>query len=90
MDYAKAIQINYSFDLVVSKTPGNISNSTNEIYDILLIKYFDYSFFVNLLKKYIYHYQDKWEMIDSHYDYIKKYIFNRLIESIENSATSNK
>lgn len=79
-DYAKTIQKNYSFEFIVPKDPAKLANSTEEIYQVLLENIFTYSFFVTNLKKYIYKYQDKWETIESHYDNIKKYIFEKLVE----------
>ena len=84
-DYAKIIQRDYSFELVVTKDPANISDSTNEIYDVILMKFFDYAFFVSNLKNYIYEHENKWEILESHYDRIKNYLFQKLVEQIKNA-----
>lgn len=82
-DYVKLIQNKYSFDFV-SKEPIDVSDSFNEIYNIIYNKYFTYEFFANTIKRYIYEYQDKWEYIQEYYISIKKYVYQQLIEHIEN------
>lgn len=88
-DYSKAIQKDHSFQFVVSKDPSVISSSTSEIYDVLLTKFFDYSFFVSNLKRYIYEYEGTWELYVSHYDRIKIYIYEKLVHLIENSIKTD-
>lgn len=83
-DYAKMIQKNYSFELIVKKDPNTLSDGTDEIYDMLL-KFFDYSFFVSNLKRYIYEYENRWDTYESHYDRIKKYIFLKIVDLVKNS-----
>lgn len=90
-DYVKLIENNYSFNLVSSEDNGPISTTddtkqetaTNEIYKIILNKYFDYDFFVSSIKRYVYEYQDQWNLIESHYGMIKKFVFKQLVRRIE-------
>lgn len=81
-DYTKLIENNYSFDLITNKK--DVSDASEEIYEILTSKFFTYNFFMSAIKRYIYEYQDKWEIIYSHYGKIKMYIFQQLVEKIEN------
>ena len=80
-DYAELIEKKYSFDLTTNKI--NVGNAIDEIYSILLSKFFNYNFFISAIKRYIYEYQDQWEEIYSHYGNLKKYIFDQLINYIE-------
>lgn len=82
-NYIKNIQNDYSFDFISKKSVNEVTDSFSEIYNIIRSKYYTFDFFVNAIKRYIYEFQDKWELIDVHYGRIKKYIFNQLIESIE-------
>lgn len=87
-DYVKVIEKKYSFDLSTSeKKSTDIIDGSDEIYNIIFNKYFTYEFFVDTIKRYIYEYEDKWDIIDSHYGHIKKYIFEQLIENIEAQLT---
>jgi len=98
-DYTKIIQNKYSFNLTTTTTtttddggdgveekklrddkPVNVSD---EIYNIISSKFLTYNFFIKSVKKYIYQYQDEWETIDSHYGKLKAFVFNQLIEYIE-------
>lgn len=81
--YVKIIRNNYSFD-IVSKLYSN--DNLEEIYSLLLNDFFTYSFFVTSLKKYIDDYSDKWDLIYSHYDAIKRYIFHSLIEILNEKS----
>ena len=80
-DYVRVIQNKYSFNLVSEKT--DVSDAIGEIYKIVSSKFFDYDFFATALKRYVYQYQDEWESIDSHYKKIKYFIFQQLVEHIE-------
>ena len=80
-DYAKIIQNKYSFNFVTKDT--NVTDAIDEIYEILLSKFYKYNFFIDAVKKYIDEYSDKWENITSHYANLKSYIFQKLIELIE-------
>lgn len=90
-DYANIIQNKYSFELT-TKEKNNFSDTSDisETYDIIYSKFFTYDFFVSTLKRYVYEYQDKWELFESHYGRIKKYILYQLIEHIESENNKNK
>lgn len=83
-DYTKTIQKKYSFDLV--KNTGTISNTFEEMYEIVLSKFFTYPFFTSAIKKYIKKNKNQWDTIYSHYDEIKKYVFHLLVKNIENKT----
>lgn len=83
-DYAALVEKNYSFDLVTKKS--KVGNAQEEIYEIIASRFFTYNFFITALKRYIYEYQEKWEEIYSHYGNLKKYIFQQLIEHMENET----
>ena len=86
-DYVKVIQNKYSFDLITDKeTNTDITNTEEEIYDIIISKFFTDDFFATSIKRYVYEYQDKWELIHSHYGKLKNYIFQQLIDHIENET----
>lgn len=85
-DYINIIQNKYSFDFIYGKGRQNDPSSGTDMYNIMLNNYFTYEFFVTALKRYVYEYQDKWEIIESHYGHIKKYIFYQLVENIENKT----
>lgn len=78
-DYILAIQKNYSFDNISKKLESQISSDTSEIRDIIL-NIVTYDFFVKAIHKYVYEYQDKWDLFDLQYARIKKYVYNQLIE----------
>lgn len=78
-DYVDLIRNKYSFNVFSNKKITEIENVSDEIYNILLTDFFSYNFFINCIKRYIYENQDNWENIDSHYNNIKKFVFNQLI-----------
>jgi len=86
-DYAKIIQNEYSFNLVTTKPTNEILDGLEETYQILYSEFYTYDFFVNAIKRYVYEFQDKWDIIETHYNRIKKYIFNQLVEHIENESS---
>lgn len=88
-EYAKIIEKEYSFDFITDKLSGEISDTTNEIYQILLERYYSFDFFISTIKRYIYEYEDNWEMIETHYSHLKKYILNQLVEHINNSQNKS-
>ena len=88
-DYTKIIQNDYSFDFVSKKPMENITGGIDETYDILYLKFYTYEFFTSVIKRYVYEYEDKWELIESHYLNFKKYVFNQLVEHIEENKSSN-
>jgi len=81
-DYVKIIQNKYSFSATFDKKL-KLSSTLDEIYNIISVEFFDYIFFNNAIKRYVYQYQDKWDSIESHYGKLKDYIFQQLIEHIE-------
>lgn len=81
-DYIKLIENKFSFDIITKK--NNIGSTKKEIYDLILSKFFSYKFFLVSLKKYIYEHQEQWENIESHYGKIKNYIYEKLIEILNN------
>lgn len=89
-DYVKIIQNDYSFDLISNKEITNLSDNADIIYDVICTKYYTYFFFVSVIKRYVYEFQDKWELIESHYVNLKKYILSQLIENIENDFIERK
>lgn len=78
-DYIYSIQKNYSFDNITNKSESNISDANKEIYNII-INILTYDFFVKIIQKYVYEYQDKWDLLDSQYSHIKKYVYRQLVE----------
>lgn len=67
---------------------SDISNSTfTQLYNTILEKYYTYNFFSVSMKNYIYDYEDKWDLIVSHYDNIKQYMFDKLVEEINKNLT---
>lgn len=85
-NYSRIIRNEYSFEFTSDKPLYEISSGLQETYEILYSNFYTYGFFVNAIKKYVYEYQDKWDLIESHYNRIKKYIFNQLIRHIENES----
>lgn len=86
--YAKMISNNYSFNLESTNydsTAHNPRRNQEEIYQILVDKFFTYDFFIEALKKYINDYSDKWEIIHSYYDGIKRFLFYQLIDLLEST-----
>lgn len=86
-DYIKIIQNKFSFDFTSNKNK-DISDAFDELYQLFYSKIYTYNFFVNAVKRYIYEYQDKWELINSHYLLLKKFIFEQLIIHIESTLTN--
>lgn len=84
-EYINILLNKYSFSIIEKPDEKNDKN----LYDIIYINFFTYKFFSSALKKYVYEYQDKWEYIVSHFEHIKKYIFEQLVESME-SVIENK
>ncbi|BCS83205.1 hypothetical protein QLL95_gp0918 [Cotonvirus japonicus] len=90
-DYVVSFEKTYSFNfsesdkikIIESSDDANISDTFEEIYDIIVSKFYDYDSFVKFIEKYILKYSDTWNFIDSHYDYLKKFIYDSLSEHIE-------
>ena len=81
-DYIKVIRNKYSFDFVTNKK-SNVDTADQEIYDLILRKYYTYDFFLDTLKRFVYEYQDEWDTINSYYRLLKNFIFERLVKKIE-------
>lgn len=56
-----------------------------QVYTAILNRYFDFSFFVKVIKKYIKDNEANWSKIDSHFDRIKKYCYKYLLKQIQKS-----
>lgn len=82
-DYAILVEKDYSFSI---KLDDMVNNARHEVESIIYRDFLTYDFFVNCIKNYIDDYTDKWEMVNSHYASIKKYIFNKLVESMEKKS----
>lgn len=89
-DYAHVIQNDYSFDFVSQYKTPDITDSYIAIYDILYSKFYTYDFFSSALKRYVYEFENKWDLVESHYGQIKKYIFSQLVDNIENNLSSKR
>lgn len=87
-DYVILIKNKYSFSSITNSK--DLLSDEDEIYNIILNNYFDYNFFYTSVKHYVYEFQDEWDLIESHYKKLKKYVFNRLIDNIESDFTTNK
>lgn len=84
-EYTTIIENDYSFNIVSDEYDKSDDQTSEEIvYDIILANYYSYDFFSSSIKRYVYEYEDKWDIIISHYDNIKKYILSQLIERIKN------
>jgi hypothetical protein len=79
-DYIKNIKESYSFSITVKENAEG-----NSIYHFILDNYFTPNFFTNTIKKYIYQYQDEWDNIPSHYGNIKNFIYQKLLEILQES-----
>lgn len=82
-DYVDIIQNKYSFSIFADKIPSSSSNISEQISTIIKNDFLTYKFFVASIKDYITDYQDKWDIISSHYGAIKKYIFGKLLETLD-------
>ena len=82
-DYVDNIQNDYSFNFVGDNI--NVGNETAGIYNIILEKYYTKSFFYTCIQKYIDEWQNKWDIVHSHYDSLKKYIYIQLVELLNDS-----
>lgn len=96
-DYIKLLGNKYSFGISIDnklKSNDNIENenkeSLEEMYDVIVNKFFDYAFFIEIIKKYIKTYQDIWESIESHYGNLKNFVYNELVLRIDNKLNKNK
>jgi hypothetical protein len=76
-DYINEIRKRYSFEITSRISPSN------ELYDVILNRYFDYDFFVQALKDYIENNAKQWDKIVSHYGGIKNFVFDKLIGLID-------
>lgn len=83
-DYVKNLLKIYSFDLVGKK------NEKINLFYILQKKIYTYNFFTRTLKDYLKKNKKNWNSIESHYDDIKKNVYNRLVQHIENIMSDNK
>jgi hypothetical protein len=62
-----------------------IDGDSQKIYDGILTKYFPFSYFVAVIKRYIKDNKSNWLKIDSHYDRIKKFCYKYLLKQIQKS-----
>lgn len=86
-DYISVLENKYSFDFITSSKNHEDSVKTEkEIYDIVIKNYFTFHFFFSAIKNYIYEFKNEWEIIYSHYNLIKKYVFQQLVEEIQNGS----
>lgn len=83
-DYAKIIRNKYSFSFISDEKIDDLGSNLDNIYQIIATKFFSYSFFSQAIRRYVYQYQDEWEEIISHYGKLKNFIFNQLIDYLEN------
>jgi hypothetical protein len=84
-DYVYMIRNKYSFNWTLDHNTDKpkATNAIDDIYEIILEKFFTYHFFTGTIKRYIYEYQNDWEYIDSHYGHIKNFVFKQLIHNID-------
>ena len=80
-DYIPSIEKNYSFDNVSNSDSEADTTANDEISNIIL-NILTYEFFVKIIHKYVYEYQDKWDLLDSQYSHIKKYVYRQLVGHI--------
>lgn len=85
-DYVKKIESDYSFNF--DNDTGYKKSKDVTLYDILLDRYYTSDFFHDVVKNYIYDYEDKWDMVYSHYDNLKKYAYAKLVEKINKNLTN--
>lgn len=83
VDYIEIILTKYSFQFIPTNEKITPIDLRKQVYQIIMDKFFNFHFFVNIIKKYILENQANWENIVSHYGQIKNYVFDKLIENIE-------
>lgn len=76
-NYMIHIMEKYSLELGLNEeeSNGNINN-------ILIKKYFTYNFFWNVIKSYIEKYKSEWEKINSHFDNIRNFTYDKILEKL--------
>jgi len=72
-DYLPEIENYFSFE-TRGESPENL----------IIEKYFSYAFFNYIIKSYILEKKSQWEIIESHFGQIKKYVLEKLIDAIKN------
>ncbi|AAV50630.1 hypothetical protein [Acanthamoeba castellanii mimivirus] len=85
-DYVGPMENNFSFNFASDRPPNSELNSSDtfgEIYGILYDKFYTYDLFVSFVKNYIKQYHDEWESIQSHYTNLKLFIYNNLVNYID-------
>lgn len=98
-DYVGNISKKYSFDILSDSIPlegedtkGSITDTTIE--NIIIRKFFDKHFFVQIIKKYLNEFKNIWTNIDSHYKNLKNFTYKCIMKNIKfklnNSTSQNK
>jgi hypothetical protein len=77
-DYIVILKSKYSFDMISENNP-----SQTKISSLIIKKFFDKIFFIQIIKKYIETYSNVWNSIGSHYGNLKKFTFKCLVENIK-------
>ncbi|AZL89316.1 hypothetical protein QKC54_gp0513 [Megavirus baoshan] len=76
-DYSKILQNDISINLVADSNK-DYSNSNNEFNNIIESNIYTYDFFIDIVKKYINQNFKQWNIIKSHYDNLKNFIFTEI------------
>jgi len=69
-------------------TESNAQSHTagsRELYELIIFYYFNYSFFIKVIKSYLKVYKNTWEDIPSHYGNLKNFCYKHLFKNIKKS-----
>nr|AEX62725.1 hypothetical protein mv_L520 [Moumouvirus Monve] len=83
-EYSEKLQNNYSINLISDDNlkTQDLDNLSDEFYNIISAKIYNYNYFIELIKKYFDEFTDKWDMVKSHYTNLKKFIFEQIKNNI--------
>jgi hypothetical protein len=92
-DYYKILSKKFSFHVtndnrirVTKVKPGTNTSTDDRLYEMIVFYYFNYSYFIRVLKKYLKTYQAVWDDVDSHYGNLKKFCFKYLVANVKKAV----
>ena len=68
---------------ITRNVTGEHVSASEKLFELIIFYYFNYSFFIRVIKRYLKVYKNVWDDIDSHYVNLKKFCFKYLVHNIK-------